>query len=337
MKLYRVLLHLMTLLISITSTEVMASCTPYVYSYTTASFATKTYTVAKNQMPNTPIGEPIILTASTSTIGTYTCTGSTWYFYQSLSGLPASDYPGIYKTSVPGIGMKLTAYSPYDSRVINAVVGITPNRWFTPYYCPGCHNFSSTSGSYLLQFYVIDSVQTGDVVLNGAYINGWVNDSDSRGQYSGSFSISGTVKFRAGSCTTPNITVNLNKHAASDFASVGATSAPVPFNFEINDCDPGLNSVSYTFQPASGVTLQGSGNNQYLTLDSNSTASGVGVQVLYEDGITAVPFNTKTAFSGYNTSTGGSYTIPMKVRYVRTGTISGGTANSAAEFVMAYE
>ncbi|MGK9176074.1 type 1 fimbrial protein, partial [Yokenella regensburgei] len=114
-------------------------------------------------------------------------------------------------------------------------------------------------------------------------------------------------------------------------------STPVSFNFEINNCDPGLNSVSYTFKPASGITLQGSGNNQYLTLDSSSTASGVGVQLLKNDGITAVPFNVKTAFTGYVKATGGSYTIPMKARYVRTGTISAGTANSAAEFVMTYE
>lgn len=332
MKSARVLLTVIAVLsVMMFSRLALASCTAYGYSYRYTTFATQNYTVAKNQAPNTPIGNAItLIPTSASTIGTYTCTGSTWHFYQGISGLQESKYPGIFKTGVPGIGMKLTASN-------GAVVGVNPNRFFGPYYCPGCHHFSSTDSYYTLQFYVIDPVQTGDVVLNGTYISGWVNDANSRGIYSGSMSISGTVKFKSGSCTTPNITVNLNNHAASDFASVGATSAPVPFNFEINKCDPGLTSVSYTFQPASGVTLQGSGNNQYLTLDSSSTASGVGVQVLYDDGITAVPFNTKTAFSGYNTSTGGSYTIPMKARYVRTGTISPGTANSAAEFVMAYE
>lgn len=338
MKSGRILLNaMMTLLLIFLSRTAWSSCSVYQYGYLTASFATKTFTVPKNKSAVTPIA--IIPLSGSTTPGKTSyayiaCSGRNIYRYQRLvGGAGSSEYTGIYKTNLDGIGMKLIAPGGY-------VAGTTPNKWDYWYNSsPPCATcvLGATPYSYTLELYAIGPVTTGNVVFNGTYITGYGNDSDSLGSTMGYFNISGTVKFIAASCTTPNITVNLGKHTAADFSIVGSGSAPVPFNFEINDCDPGLNSVSYTFKPASGVTLQGSGNNQYLTLDGSSTASGVGVQMLYEDGITAVPFNSKTAFLGYNTTTGGSYTIPMKARYVRTGAISAGTANSAAEFVMAYE
>lgn len=330
MKSVKLVLTIMLFLLFISmSKTVMASCTASAQFKTVSTSGS--FTVAKNQAPNTTIGSPVILKPEPQLpYPSISCTTkNVSYFISCFSGCVASEYADIYKTNVDGIGVKIKASS--------LIINNTPSV-----YNSTSHMASGTiSVPYItLQFYVIGPVQTGDVNLSGITLRGWANTTSANITGAGftySISFKGTVEFKSGSCTTPNITVNLNKHAASDFASVGATSAPVPFNFEINNCDPGLTSVSYTFQPASGVTLQGSGNNQYLTLDSSSTASGVGVQVLYDDGITAVPFNTKTAFSGYNTSTGGSYTIPMKARYVRTGTISPGTANSAAEFVMAYE
>lgn len=339
MKLERILLKTAVVLMLLMYVHVThAGCTVYRYGSRTANFGSKSFVVAKNQTPGTIIGESITLSGTGPNSSLYTsinCQNRSFFFYQRYSSFmqEAKDYPGIYKTNVDGIGFKL--------KTSNSIfVGNNMNKWNQWYNAHGCINcdLNATSSTYILEFYVIGPVKTGTVVLNGRYVTGYGDDRDSgSGQTLGYFSIIGSAEFKSASCTTPNITVNLNNHAASDFASVGATSAPVPFNFEINNCDPGLTSVSYTFQPASGVTLQGSGNNQYLTLDSSSTASGVGVQVLYEDGVTAVPFNEKTTFSGYVKATGGSYTIPMKARYVRTGTISPGSANSAAEFVMAYE
>ncbi len=96
--------------------------------------------------------------------------------------------------------------------------------------------------------------------------------------------------------------------------------------------------MNYAFKPAAGITLENSGSvNQYLTLSSDSDATGVGVQVLYDDG-TIVPFNSKIKYTGYSSTTGGSYTIPMKARYIKTAsTMTGGKANSALEFTMSYE
>ncbi|VTP14612.1 Type-1 fimbrial protein, A chain precursor [Phytobacter ursingii] len=271
-------------------------------------------------------GPYIYVNCNTSTIYELLTKGSVSYVTTMSSGYV------LFDTGVPGVGIRM--WSAYNS------VPITTG--WSYYY--GHPNSTKPQPFYFQtlygQYYATDTqITPGTTTLSGkdaAY--GYMSEYSSYGQVKGvTWKFSGNTTFTVRSCKTPDITVPLGSHASNDFAAVGSTSQPVPFNFQINDCAAEMTSVSYTFKPAAGITLQGSGNNQYLTLDSSSTASGVGVQVLYEDGITAVPFNTKTAFSGYVKATGGSYTIPMKARYVRTGTISPGTANSAAEFVMAYE
>jgi major type 1 subunit fimbrin (pilin) len=190
-----------------------------------------------------------------------------------------------------------------------------------------------------VQFYITGAVTPGNVAFNSPTLAALIGPnylSETDAVTFSNLTITGSVPVTVLACETPDITVNLKKHNSTEFPSVGSTSPTTDFNFTIKNCPKKLNSIHYTFKPASGITLKGSGTGQYLTLDSDSSASGVGVQMLYENG-THVPFNTKTKYTGYNTSTGGSYTIPMKARYIRTGAISPGTANSAVEFTMSYE
>lgn len=337
MNLWRMVLKVIVILsLAIVSRTALAGCSVGKYGYLTASFPVTAFTVAQNKTPGELIGSIALQGTgpNSSYLSRVGCSGRSFYFYQQYSrGMALSDYPGIYKTSVNGVGMKLT------SSTGGAVVGMTANKWYSWYNGYGCTNCDlyATSSNFTLEFYAIGPVGTGDISMSGYYVQGYVNDSDRAGSTSGYFSINGTVKFKAGSCKTPDISVNLGKHSADSFTSVGSTSAPVPFNFQINECDPGLATVSYTFKPASGVTLEGAAGSEYLTLKGSQKAGGIGVQMFYDDGVTPVPFNSKTAFSGYETTTGGSYVIPMQARYVRTGKVSAGPANSAVEFVMAYE
>ena len=149
--------------------------------------------------------------------------------------------------------------------------------------------------------------------------------------------ITSNIPLTVKSCETPDISVDLKKHSRSDFPSVGSTSSATPFNFEIKKCSKSMTAVKYTFKPAAGINLVNSGASvQHITLRSGSTASGVGVQVLYANDI-LVPFNSAQIYGGYSPSLGGDYVIPMKARYIRTGEVSPGSANSAVEFTMSYE
>lgn len=54
-------------------------------------------------------------------------------------------------------------------------------------------------------------------------------------------------------------------------------------------------------------------------------------------GVTPVAFEHKYAATGYDKTKGDGFDILLHARYIRTGTVSAGSANSAAEFEMSYE
>ena len=240
---------------------------------------------------------------------------------------------GVYKTNVPGIGFKI--YEGNPSRTIR-------NHWVLLY----TWNFPMPAGGepldgsgaagfrnfYRLKFYITGPVSPGEVNFFTT-IQGKVDNSIYQ-----TLTIQGTLPIIRGGCRTPDIHVNLKSHSSASFPKLWATSPETPFDFQLNECEPGMNAVSYTFKPATGVTLQNAGNSVYqrLTLSRSSTAKNVAVQVMNADG-SMVKFNEKIKFTGYNKATGGSYRIPMKARYMRTGNITNGTANSAMEFIMHYE
>lgn len=145
------------------------------------------------------------------------------------------------------------------------------------------------------------------------------------------------VNIALGACTTPDVIVPLGVHAASEMAAVGATTTAVSFNIALNNCPAGMNSIQYGV--AANTTVIDA-SRSVVALNSSSSAAGVGVQLLDTNG-NALPLAaqgaTNQTFSGYNASTGGSYTIPMKARYYRTGTITEGSANSSMTFTMSYQ
>lgn len=247
----------------------------------------------------------------------------------------------VYQTNVPGIGIRVSISDVFGSDNIYTIndslnwVGYITNATTTD---PTTTQTVQLRKVYI-QFYITGPVTPGNIIFNTPLLNaiiGPTNASEVGALTYSSLSIMNAVPVTVLACETPDITVDLKKHDSSDFPRIGSTSAATSFNFAIKNCPANLNSVNYTFKPASGITLKGSGDDQYLTLDGDSTASGVGIQMLYGDG-SSIPFNSKTEYTGYVASTGGDYTIPMKARYVRTGTISPGTANSAVEFEMSYE
>ncbi|MGK9176072.1 type 1 fimbrial protein [Yokenella regensburgei] len=328
--------------------QIMAKCSFVIGNNVVNSTATvlEEFSLPSNTTPGTKVGSFVLIPAGGKTKITCSSYGQ-YHRYdggtsQVINGIP------VFTTNIKGLGVAIstTVYGFYGTPQVRYVSHNPADIYASS---PGAPTYDAFIPEYSLQFYVIGPMQSGDASLNPITVGEYVTENMAPLKLGtdqlefATITISGNVKLRAFACTTPDITVDLGKHAAGDFVSIGATSTPVSFEFRINNCDPGINSVNYTFKPASGVTLVGTGNTQYLTLDSSSTASGVGVQLLKNDGITAVPFNTKIVApntggpNGYNKTTGGSFSIPMKARYVRTGTIIAGTANSAAEFVMTYE
>lgn len=262
-------------------------------------------------------------------------------------------HPGTLKT---GGTLPTDVYSIKTVTNVDSGIGVkvTSNSFFlkvtkNPPLWESWRTGSGASGTYLFglkaTFYKTGTITPGELQFPANFLEGWVSKYNSFSTYGGvrfaTINITGSPKVKIPSCETPDLTVNLGKHAKADFGGIGSTSSETPFNFAINNCSPDMTAVKFTFKPAAGITLVNSGTAaQHLSLKSGSTASGVGVQVLYQDG-TLIPFNTAsdiTLSSGYNASTGGSFTVPMKARYIQTASaVSAGTANSAVEFTMTYE
>jgi major type 1 subunit fimbrin (pilin) len=141
--------------------------------------------------------------------------------------------------------------------------------------------------------------------------------------------------FVVASCITPDILVDLGRHQSNEFTGINATTPMVDFDIKLNSCPAGMNFIKYRIDPVTTATIPAQ---SVVALDATSTATGVGVQLL--DGAGAVhPLGAGTdrTFGGYNPTTGGSYTIPLKARYYQTSPgVTPGQANTTMMFTMTY-
>lgn len=141
------------------------------------------------------------------------------------------------------------------------------------------------------------------------------------------------VLLMAQTCTTPDVSVSLGSPQASVFTGKGSSSQLVGFDISLNGCPAGMSAIHYQID---AVTPLVDAANAVISLDANSSATGVGVQVLDGNGNPAV-LGTRLPFAGYNSATGGNFKIPLRARYRQTGNnVTPGSANTAVTFTMNY-
>lgn len=138
-----------------------------------------------------------------------------------------------------------------------------------------------------------------------------------------------------------NVTVNLDSVTANNFSGVGTTAASQAFTLDFN-CDENANAFAYF----SDSTDSGN-DSDILTLDSTSTAAGIGIQLSKSDGSTIVysPFkifdsSTSSILSLDNsgTNTQQRFSFAMQASYIQTeDTITSGTVKALAEVNIAYQ
>lgn len=153
-------------------------------------------------------------------------------------------------------------------------------------------------------------------------------------QQSARITLAGKITSIAGTCQTPDQTVNLPAVLSRSFTSVGSTTGETGFDIRLNNCPAGYNRVGYSLNPVGGVIENAPG---VLPLLAASTAVGVGIR-LADDSGTPVVFNSSVEATVYNKATGGSYSIPMKASYFQTGaSVTAGTVNGAATVLLDYQ
>lgn len=144
-----------------------------------------------------------------------------------------------------------------------------------------------------------------------------------------------------GTCTTPDVNVQLQDAPVSGFSGVGSTSLPTPFSLSFNNCPPGLASIGYRFNATTSVLNQTAG---VVALDNTSTASGVGIQLSIDQTSsgTYVPVNFSNGvlynLSSYDSGNTASYTVPMQAAYYQTAnTMGAGSVSTAVTFTLNYK
>ncbi|MFZ1871702.1 MAG: fimbrial protein [Chania sp.] len=256
--------------------------------------------------------------------------GTNATFVQSITGAR------LYATGIPGVSYSLSVTQPGGCSATNTI-GNNAGYQGNPNMRNQCVNtgvWGSVTFQYILRFYktaaVTGSGNVGSLAAGYAFVR--FDGSGFITPYANLTVTGMTAKTTTCSVTDSNINVNLDSAKGRDFSGIGSTAGSTAFNIGLSNCDAGLN-VRMTLSPGSG----GSSNKSLglLTTDGTSTASGLALQLLYNN----APVQLDTAFNvlGSATTDGGTYQIPLAVRYYQSGEkITGGTVNSNATFTMTY-
>lgn len=257
------------------------------------------------------------------------CNGTT-QVREGYTAISDDDYSGIlqgvYKTSVPGIGFRA-------ARSENTTASFTDSNIITPmHYVGSIGNWVTYDSTYhvAVELVVIGQVQNGVLntsQFNSDYLLGGLTAAKLR------FSPS-SVNVIVNTCNllSKNINVPLDTISTGSFS--GAYSdilSSSDFKIEVANCGAGTR-VDYKFS-STGSTGVTDGNILNIT-QGDDAASGVGIQVLDKDNNV---LNFDREYTGIESAGGqGTETIPLKARYVKTGTVKGGVVNAVATFEVYY-
>ncbi|MDQ8051192.1 fimbrial protein [Luteibacter sp.] len=247
-----------------------------------------------------------------------------------------SSFPA-YPTGVPGVGLIVQTTTNVGNGGTVSRVQPLYSSWQAPlsqiWYADGP---GFTAGfSMKFAFVKTGPMTSGTTMPFGAFASGGVDNAPPANPVGiVSVNLTGVATFNVLACTTPDVLVDLGTQRDTLFTGVGSTSPAVSFNIKLNSCPAGMNTVQYSIAPTTTVV---DSSQSVVALDASSNATGVGVQLLNSDGVTALPLSSNLLFSSYSGATGGDYAIPLKARYYQTGSsVGAGRANTSMVFTMTY-
>lgn len=275
------------------------------------------------------VGTVIYSDETTGASNNLDCEGKP-YAYEGYTVITDADYsgvlPGVYKTSVPGIGFRA-------ARSEDASASFTSENIISPmHYLGMISNWINYDSIYhiAVELVVIGPVQSGVLdtsKFNADYLMGSLTAVKLR------FSpIHVNVIVNTCNLLSKNINVPLSTITTSGFSG-GYTDilSGSDFKIEVANCGAGTR-VDYKFSSA-GSTGVTDGNILNIT-QGDDAASGVGIQVLDKDN-NVLSFDRE--YTGIASAGGqGAEAIPLKARYVKTGTVKGGVVNAVATFEVYY-
>lgn len=263
------------------------------------------------------------------------------YMHSAYSGLQVS-YNGklhdIFHSGIEGVGfiLSLRAWDSYNDYGWVPLSHNNPTRIMTEGMKVGPTQYMEGTG----RFYKIGEVSPGVHTFPTTRV-GDFECTDRWGASSIPMYIeSTTITVEATTCdvSTSNSVIDFGSLRSSDFPSVGSSTPGKRFTVTL-DCDPNVN----IYAVVSDQTNKGN-RTDTVTLSADSTAKGMGVQVLnvntgqpYMLGPDSSTPGSENMFLFQHSGSGGPQNFPVDFRYVRTGTIEPGKANALIGITFSYQ
>ena len=264
----------------------------------------------------------------------------------------------VYATGIPGLGVAIDTANrgPAPLRYNQAILS--------------CNSIGCVLPFDLLDFELI-LIKVGEVtpgVLRGEslpVVSMFSNFGDAR-TLGFRMGIGGALQIASRTCSTPDVNVPMGTHLPRAFTGTNSATAWTNFSISLNNC-PGFNGTvtgSATWVSQGGTSPSGTGSSGTSTSNSVQyridsvraainpatgvlginpaaagrppAATGIGVQVANQAG----PLRLATMQNSglILSSSEGSYTIPLRARYIQTGNrVTTGPAAATATFTISYQ
>jgi type 1 fimbria pilin len=251
----------------------------------------------------------------------------------------------IFMTNIPGVGARITLEFGFDGMADNS---------FVPIGGPPIVPFNAQINRTLLSPFTLNRLRSkvtlvktgmiapGPQVLSRQIFDGHFSDIGKGFAYG----IKGTViqaQCTVGANPVSEDPVRLGEWDAKDFSHSGFTTPPTSFTISLSSCiaDPSDANRAYAhvrLDGANGSVPEDDGSYGVVNLSPGSTASGMGIQVLHDDGVTPVPLGTDVSFGAIDD--GKDKTLAFKARFYQIKNsvdIRPGKAEGALKFTITYQ
>lgn len=246
----------------------------------------------------------------------------------------------VLQTGVPGIGIHVRLVHPYDNPT--APNAWRPRTWSSvPYQGYTNHHTGPTGIVMSVMRTFTTLVKTGPIKSTPIPFN---NKQLFIGHYSDvgtalRYSLAGTVRQEQCTLLPDPVSadpVQLGDHPVQDFTGVGHTTPAVPFHITLSDCerDP-ASSTAQAYLRFEGVrgSLPIDAARGLFGLTTDSTANGLGIQLLHDDG-RPVELNVDVPVKPLDI---GVTQLDFRARYLQTeAKVTPGRAAGALKFTVSY-
>ncbi|MCF5708098.1 fimbrial protein [Pseudomonas syringae] len=270
-----------------------------------------------------------------------------------LDPINGEDVTGkILQTNIPGVGVRIKLGIPFappsGTACTNCFIPVD-GRPTVPYLGVNDHQVMISAIRMLHLRNQVTLVKTGPIPPGPQLLDGnelWSGSVTTLGRII-RFGMTGTIhqaQCSVGADAVSADPVQLGEWDSADFTGPGFTTTPVPFSIALSNCetdpDPDTGFVATTHIQLDGV--QGSVpigpiNSGVFSLTSDSTAQGVGIQVLKADGVTPIELQAEVPLLKVSP---GNTVLNFHARFYQTDASSAirpGLAKGALSFTMTYQ